>query len=327
LLAFTEASLGHLARSDEALRDARALATRLGSMHRLHLVIESAVTLRAYLYGGNWRAIRTTASRALQVAKDHPSPVGQVVLANATLVEAFSPADGDYCDRIDALLQSLECTDLGVYGANAALALGVYAIWQREDVKRAGGFEALVRSLEKRGITLGPAGDAREFLLGRLAALQGQASAVRAHFANARGDLDRAGQACVRALVDLDDAIVAGALGDEPAWRALLRRAREQFDMLDMTFWRACADRAQTAGPRVTPRNIHARGPDDLSPREMEILGKLAAGDRPKIIAADLRLSAATVNRHIANIYTKIGVSSRAAATAYAARRRLVPLQ
>jgi DNA-binding NarL/FixJ family response regulator len=59
----------------------------------------------------------------------------------------------------------------------------------------------------------------------------------------------------------------------------------------------------------------------------MEILGKLAAGDRPKIIAADLRLSAATVNRHIANIYTKIGVSSRAAATAYAARRRLVPLQ
>jgi DNA-binding CsgD family transcriptional regulator len=220
----------------------------------------------------------------------------------------------------------LERTDLGVYGANAALALGVYAIWQREDVKRAGRFEALVRSLEKRGITLGPAGDRRELLLGRLAALQGQAPAARAHFANARGDLDRAGQACFRALVDLDDAVVAGALGDEPAWRALLQRAREQFDMLGMTFWRACADRAQTAGPRVTPRNFHARGPDDLSPREMEILGKLAAGGRSKIIAAELRLSVATVNRHIANVYKKIGVRSRAAATAYAVKHRFVPL-
>jgi hypothetical protein len=39
-------------------------------------------------------------------------------------------SDGDYCHRIDALLPSLERTDLGVYGANAALALGVYAIWQ-----------------------------------------------------------------------------------------------------------------------------------------------------------------------------------------------------
>ena len=42
--------------------------------------------------------------------------------------------------------------------------------------------------------------------------------------------------------------------------------------------------------------------------------------------AGDLRLSVATVNRHIANIYTKIGVSSRAAATAYAVKHRLVPL-
>jgi DNA-binding CsgD family transcriptional regulator len=284
------------------------------------------VALRAYLYGGDWPAIRDTASRALQVVKDHPSPIGQVVLANAALVEAFSPADGDYSDRIDALLRSLERTDLGVYGANAALALGVYAVWQREDVKRAGRFEALVRSLEKHGITLGPAGGARELLLGRLAALQGQAPAARAHFANARSDLDRAGQACFRAMVDLDDAIVAGALGDEPAWRALLQRAREQFDVLGMTSWRECADRSQIAGPRVTPRNLHARGPDDLSPREMEILGKLAAGDRSKIIAADLGLSVATVNRHIANIYTKIGVSSRAAATAYAVKHRLVSL-
>jgi hypothetical protein len=89
------------------------------------------------LYGGDWPAICDTASRALQVVRNHPSPIGRVVLANAALVEAFLPTGGDYSDRIDALLRSLERTDLGVYGANAALALGVCAVWQRKDVKRA----------------------------------------------------------------------------------------------------------------------------------------------------------------------------------------------
>jgi DNA-binding NarL/FixJ family response regulator len=59
----------------------------------------------------------------------------------------------------------------------------------------------------------------------------------------------------------------------------------------------------------------------------MEILGMLAAGSRSKAIAADLRLSLPTVNRHIANIYAKIGVSSRAAATAYAVKHRLSRVQ
>jgi DNA-binding NarL/FixJ family response regulator len=59
----------------------------------------------------------------------------------------------------------------------------------------------------------------------------------------------------------------------------------------------------------------------------MEILSKLASGSRSKAIAAELRLSVPTVNRHIANIYMKIGVSSRAAATAYAMRHRLSMLQ
>ena len=50
----------------------------------------------------------------------------------------------------------------------------------------------------------------------------------------------------------------------------------------------------------------------------MEILAKLAAGGSAKAIASELKLSVATVQRHVANIYTKIGVNSRVAATAYA---------
>ncbi len=55
----------------------------------------------------------------------------------------------------------------------------------------------------------------------------------------------------------------------------------------------------------------------------MEILGKLAAGGSAKSIASKLGLAVATVNRHVANIYGKIGVSSRAAATAYALKYRI----
>jgi len=326
-LALAEASFGHLARSDEALSDARALATRLGPRHRLHLFLElSVVAWRAYLYGGNWPVIREIGSRALQVVKDHPVRVGQIVLGFATLAEAFSPADGDYDVRVEALLRSLESTDCDRQLSDDALGLGVCAVWQREDVKRAGRFEALART-PKHGTTIGAAGECREFILGRLAALQGRPAAARTHFAKARGDLDRAGQVCLGALVDLDDAVVAGNSGDEPSWRALLQRAREQFVALGMRSWQEHVDRARITGLRAAPRNYHARGPDDLSPREMEILGMLAAGSRSKAIAADLRLSLPTVNRHIANIYAKIGVSSRAAATAYAVKHRLSRVQ
>jgi DNA-binding NarL/FixJ family response regulator len=66
-------------------------------------------------------------------------------------------------------------------------------------------------------------------------------------------------------------------------------------------------------------------GPDGLSPREMEILSKLASGGIAKTIASDLRLSLATVKRHLANIYQKIAVNSRVAATAYAMKHHIGP--
>jgi DNA-binding NarL/FixJ family response regulator len=43
-----------------------------------------------------------------------------------------------------------------------------------------------------------------------------------------------------------------------------------------------------------------------------------------KAIAAELVLSERTVDRHVSNIFTKLGLSSRAAATAYAYEHRLV---
>ncbi len=65
-------------------------------------------------------------------------------------------------------------------------------------------------------------------------------------------------------------------------------------------------------------------GPAGLTPRELEVLRLVATGKTNKAIASELALSERTVDRHLSNIFTKIDVPSRAAATAYAYEHRLV---
>jgi ATP/maltotriose-dependent transcriptional regulator MalT len=61
-----------------------------------------------------------------------------------------------------------------------------------------------------------------------------------------------------------------------------------------------------------------------LSPRELEVLRLLAAGRSNRQIAASLVISEHTVARHVQNIFAKLRVSSRAAATAFAFEHELV---
>ena len=65
-------------------------------------------------------------------------------------------------------------------------------------------------------------------------------------------------------------------------------------------------------------------GAHGLTARELEVLRLVAAGETNKAIAAELVLSERTVDRHVSNIFAKVGVSSRAAATAYAYEHRLL---
>ncbi len=68
---------------------------------------------------------------------------------------------------------------------------------------------------------------------------------------------------------------------------------------------------------------IHRSSPDGLSRREIEVLALIAAGRTNREIAAQLVLSHKTVARHLSNIFTKIDVSSRTAAAAYAFKNGL----
>jgi DNA-binding NarL/FixJ family response regulator len=64
--------------------------------------------------------------------------------------------------------------------------------------------------------------------------------------------------------------------------------------------------------------------PNGLTAREVEVLRRLAGGRTNSEIAEELFVSVRTVERHVANIYTKIGARGRANATAYALTHNLI---
>ncbi|WP_166980894.1 LuxR C-terminal-related transcriptional regulator [Paramicrobacterium fandaimingii] len=72
-------------------------------------------------------------------------------------------------------------------------------------------------------------------------------------------------------------------------------------------------------------RGIDAEtGPGGLTPREVEVLRAVATGCTNRAIAEQFVLSEKTVARHLSNIFSKLEISSRSAATAYAYENRLM---
>jgi DNA-binding NarL/FixJ family response regulator len=106
------------------------------------------------------------------------------------------------------------------------------------------------------------------------------------------------------------------ALGDADSAELEFQAAGRIFEQLG-----AAPDRARVlelSGPRP------ARSAGGLTPREVEVLGLVATGATNRAIAGQLGLSEKTVARHLSNIFTKLGITSRAAATAYAFKQGLV---
>jgi len=106
------------------------------------------------------------------------------------------------------------------------------------------------------------------------------------------------------------------ALGDEDTAEMELDAARWVFQELG-----AAPDLARVQKLSTRPA---ATAPGGLSLRETQVLRLVAAGKTNRAIADELFLSEKTVHRHLSNIFTKLDVGSRSAATAYAFQHDLV---
>jgi DNA-binding CsgD family transcriptional regulator len=72
------------------------------------------------------------------------------------------------------------------------------------------------------------------------------------------------------------------------------------------------------------PPADRAAASDTLTPRELEALRHIVAGYINREVGELLFISPATVARHLANVYRKLGVDSRATLTTYALEHGLV---
>lgn len=75
---------------------------------------------------------------------------------------------------------------------------------------------------------------------------------------------------------------------------------------------------------KVGEKSLASSASFDLTEREREVLAAVARGERSKEIALKLKITERTVKAHLASIYNKLGVDSRAAAIAVASQHGLL---
>ncbi len=109
--------------------------------------------------------------------------------------------------------------------------------------------------------------------------------------------------------------IAARRAGDEETARLELEAARATFDRLGATPDAERASALLAGGAPPAPRG--------LTTREVEVLRFVARGRSNRDIAVALSISEHTVARHLSNIFRKLDVSSRSAATAFAFQHNL----
>jgi DNA-binding NarL/FixJ family response regulator len=120
--------------------------------------------------------------------------------------------------------------------------------------------------------------------------------------------------ACTQVLIG----VAHRALGDEDTAGLELEAVHQAFAALG-----AVPDVRRVEA--ITRPGAAAAEHGTLTPREIDVLRLVATGRTNRAVAGRLGISEKTVARHLSNIFTKLGLSSRAAATAYAFQHDLVP--
>jgi DNA-binding CsgD family transcriptional regulator len=330
--ALLQLSSCHLVLGDVALalqmeQYAREMVARLGPVHRLRLVMETGrATGHAYYLDGDWPALAAVATRFVESPEAVRSPLGLFVAANAAL---------DYCRAVNmaeaqrilrALLAVLPAMPPTMYVHNGTVNIAATSVWELGAVEYAATCRQLALDLIAAGLG-GHFMGSQELTVARMAALLGDIAEASTYFARARTELEASGRRPLRAIADFDEALalLRTHSTDHARISLLLNTALEQFRTFDMEGWRKRAlEQQEQLALRRRPTSSEQRVyPDGLTAREVEVLRLVASGQTNKEIATALVVSVPTVQRHIANIYGKIGARGRADATAYTISRGL----
>jgi DNA-binding CsgD family transcriptional regulator/tetratricopeptide (TPR) repeat protein len=156
---------------------------------------------------------------------------------------------------------------------------------------------------------------------GAVALADGDARGAIDALRRAQGVWERVGAPYLGARIRLLLARAFRALGDEDGAALELDAAKRVFVQV------GAAPDVRAAEHMAAPATTAAGPANDthgLSAREVEVLRLVASGRTNKVIAGELFLSEKTVDRHVSNIFAKLNVSSRAAATGWAYQHHIM---
>jgi ATP/maltotriose-dependent transcriptional regulator MalT len=280
-------------------------------------------SMAALWAGSHERALASALEATRGAARTHPETF--LPLLARVHLGAAALAAGDPGQAID------ELAPLDDQGARSVL-----------DLHAANGWDALIRARLATG-QIDAAADAAaraESRVDPMCAPQHAAivRCARSNVSLARGDAREAAAAAEQAVALAQGAgnpLTSGrshlAHGRALAAAGELERAIGQLERAEEMLWACGATREADAaarqlrqlGRQVTRRPRRDDGSvAELSPREREVANEVAAGKTNRDIAATLFLSEKTIESHLARIYTKLDVHSRAALTAIVMRHR-----
>lgn len=312
-LAKCEAILGDLVAAREMASGVPPLVARLGSTHRLRFTGLAALNIEiGYFAGCDWNAIRDVSWSHARDPGTGASPMGLVAMAFAAFASAMLGERQAVQEIHGALHGVLQRLDERAYQYKQAIDLMASAAWHLRAPEHAVACRVLA-STASAASGCAPI-TCTHLSLARMAVLEGNRRQARRRYEAARAWALARRATPLAAIALWEGSLARGARRGVESARAQAETALGEFRSLAMTAWIADAERVLT-----TARQF----PDGLTQREAEILATLAAGLSNKEIAAKLGISAATVQRHLANAYRKIEVSNRAAATAYVLRHDL----
>ncbi|MGI5836474.1 MAG: helix-turn-helix domain-containing protein, partial [Chloroflexota bacterium] len=321
-LAIIQTVQGELSRAKQTAVRAQEAILRLGDAHDLRFGITALDNLLAYCLDGDWAEITRNAITYAASSEASRNPRSLVSGAYAALGYARMGDVAGVKRILARLTPVIAQMDPIIYVHHAAITFGAAATWEAAVSEYAAAYREMALGLIEAGF--GGSVLSHELTIARMSALLGRMDEAGDYFQRARRESDANNLKLIRALTDYDEALAfirasSSNLGDI---ETLLDAALAKFHSLDMEGWyrRAHSLREELAVQSAPSTSAAQAFPDGLTAREVDVLRLLAGGMTNSQIAQQLVLSVRTVERHIANIYKKIGVHNRAEATAYALR-------